>query len=76
MDETKPESKSEKATPMKNRIPILAVAFLMGVAPLRADDNDRHRVEGKIPFSYDYAETLERAKADGKPILAYFTFET
>ena len=24
----KPESKSEKATPMKNRIPILAVAFL------------------------------------------------
>ena len=61
---------------MKNCIPILSLAILVGASPLRADEDDRHRVEGKIPFSYDYAETLERAKSDGKPILAYFTFET
>ena len=61
---------------MKNRTLILAIALLVAVAPLWADENDRHRVEGKIPFSYDFEETLERAKADGKPIFAYFTFET
>ena len=60
---------------MKYHILILAVALWMGIVPLQADEGDRHRVEGKIPFSYDYAETLERAKADGKPIFAYFTFE-
>jgi hypothetical protein len=36
----------------------------------------RHRVQGELPFSYDYAKTLALAGKNGKPIFAYFTFET
>ena len=39
-------------------------------------DEERHRVKGKIDFSYDYAETMELSKRNGKPVFAYFTFET
>jgi hypothetical protein len=36
----------------------------------------RHRVLGEIPFSYSYDQTLSLARKNGKPIFAYFTFET
>jgi cytochrome oxidase Cu insertion factor (SCO1/SenC/PrrC family) len=35
-----------------------------------------HRVLGKVPFSYSYTETLNLARQNGKPILAYFTYAT
>lgn len=35
-----------------------------------------HRVQGKVPFSYDYAEALNLARRNGKPIFAYFTYAT
>jgi hypothetical protein len=35
-----------------------------------------HRVQGKVPFSYSYTETLNLARRNGKPIFAYFTYET
>jgi hypothetical protein len=47
--------------------------------PKRAEKAPRqepHRVLGDIPFSYSYPETLARARSNGRPILAYFTFDT
>lgn len=35
-----------------------------------------HRVLGKVPFSYYYAEALNLARRNGKPIFAYFTYAT
>ncbi len=49
-----------------------ATSFAQDTEPA---DDDRHRVKGEIEFSYDYAATLAAAKENGKPILAYFTFE-
>ncbi len=35
-----------------------------------------HRVQGDIPFSYSFEETLSLARKNGRPVFAYFTFET
>jgi len=37
---------------------------------------ERHRVQGNVPFSYSYTETLNLARRNGKPIFAYFTYAT
>lgn len=42
----------------------------------KAPKKEPHRVQGDIPFSYSYPETLALANSNGKPILAYFTFDT
>jgi hypothetical protein len=39
-------------------------------------EKKRHRVLGELPFSYDYQDTLAKARTNGRPIFAYFTFET
>ncbi|MGE0431960.1 MAG: hypothetical protein AB7K09_03280 [Planctomycetota bacterium] len=44
--------------------------------PDKPDKPDRHRVDGKINFSYDWEATVKAAEANGKPIFAYFTFAT
>ena len=57
---------------------LLAGAVTLGLVAHSASqdpaDGSRHRVSGKIAFSYDYPATLAAAKENGKPILAYFTF--
>jgi len=42
----------------------------------KAPKKEPHRVFGDIPFSYSYSETVARARSNGRPILAYFTFDT
>jgi cytochrome oxidase Cu insertion factor (SCO1/SenC/PrrC family) len=42
----------------------------------KAPKKEPHRVLGQIPFSYSYPDTLKLANSNGKPILAYFTFDT
>jgi len=42
----------------------------------KAPKKEPHRVAGEIPFSYSYPETLASAKSNGKPIFAYFTYDT
>ncbi len=57
---------------------VAVLATIAGGAP-RDDvplDDARHRVTGKIPFGYFFEEVASRAAADGRPIFAYFTFET
>ena len=42
----------------------------------KAPKKEPHHVQGNVPFSYSYPETLALAKSNGKPILAYFTYDT
>ena len=53
----------------------LVVIALPALAQQHGSEN-RHRVQGKIDFSYDFEATLEKASESGKPVLAYFTFAT
>ncbi len=52
------------------------VLFALPASAQKHRSGDRHRVEGKIDFSYDFEATLEKASESGKPVLAYFTFAT
>jgi len=62
------------------------LGFNFAPSPARAEEQQKpavqepakkpHRVQGDIPFSYSYSETLNLARKNGRPIFAYFTFET
>ena len=52
------------------------VVLLSATTVAFADEKDRHRVKGKIDFSYSYQEAVSRAEKDRRPIFAYFTYET
>ena len=53
----------------------MIAAVLTALAP-GSDETTPHQVVGKIDFFYSFPETLARAQENGKPIFAYFTFET
>ncbi len=42
----------------------------------KAPKKEPHHVLGNVPFSYSYPEALKLAESNGKPVLAYFTFDT
>jgi len=68
---------------MKIKMSLAIVAFCIGAClaaisqeqEAKAPKKEPHRVQGNVPFSYSYPETLALAKSNGKPILAYFTFD-
>ena len=51
-------------------------ALLLLVLTSAPDEKAPHRVLGRIDFSYSLEETVARAQENGKPIFAYFTYET
>ncbi|MEQ8767118.1 MAG: thioredoxin family protein [Planctomycetota bacterium] len=57
------------------RSPYWLVAILTGL-PVLVAWQEPHRVKGELPFGYSLESALSQAEENGKPVLAYFTFET